>query len=75
MIDPANTQALPGDNSGIIQMRGVVKTFTTSAGEFTALRGVDLNLQEGDFAAVIGKSGSGKSTLLNMLTGNAFPFL
>jgi len=73
VIDPANTQALPGDHSGIIQMRGVVKTFTTSAGEFTALRGVDLNLQEGDFAAVIGKSGSGKSTLLNMLTGIDHP--
>jgi len=73
VIDPANTQALPGDHSGIIQMQEVVKTFTTSAGDFTALRGVDLNLQEGDFAAVIGKSGSGKSTLLNMLTGIDHP--
>jgi ABC-type lipoprotein export system ATPase subunit len=54
-------------------MKGVVKTFTTTAGEFTALRGVDLNLQEGEFAAVIGKSGSGKSTLLNMLTGIDHP--
>lgn len=70
---PANEQALPGTQSGIIQMQGVVKTFTSSAGEFTALRGIDLNLQEGEFAAVIGKSGSGKSTLLNMLTGIDHP--
>ncbi len=70
---PVNEQALPGTQSGIIQMQGVVKTFTSSAGEFTALRGIDLNLQEGEFAAVIGKSGSGKSTLLNMLTGIDHP--
>lgn len=70
---PANEQALPGTQSGIIQMQGVVKTFISSAGEFTALRGIDLNLQEGEFAAVIGKSGSGKSTLLNMLTGIDHP--
>jgi ABC-type lipoprotein export system ATPase subunit len=54
-------------------MKGVVKTFTNSAGEFTALRGIDLNLHQSEFAAVIGKSGSGKSTLLNMLTGIDHP--
>jgi len=70
---PANAQALSGTQSGIIQMQGVVQTFTSPAGEFTALRGIDRNLQEGEFAAVIGKSGSGKSTLLNMLTGIDHP--
>jgi ABC-type lipoprotein export system ATPase subunit len=59
--------------NGIIQMHDVVKTFVNTAGEFTALRGIDLSLQEGEFAAVIGKSGSGKSTLLNMLTGIDHP--
>ncbi len=73
MINPTNSQLVPGNHSPIIQMRGVVKTFINSAGEFTALRGIDLNLQEGEFAAVIGKSGSGKSTLLNMLTGIDHP--
>ncbi len=57
----------------LIQMQGVVKTFVNTAGEFTALRGVDLTVQRGEFAAVIGKSGSGKSTLLNMLTGIDHP--
>jgi len=59
--------------SGLIQMKDVVKTFVNTAGEFTALRGVDLTVKEGEFAAVIGKSGSGKSTLLNMLTGIDHP--
>ncbi|NQU31331.1 MAG: ATP-binding cassette domain-containing protein [Anaerolineae bacterium] len=57
----------------MIEMQQVVKTFVNAAGEFTALRGIDLTLQEGEFVAVIGKSGSGKSTLLNMLTGIDHP--
>jgi len=71
--NPANIQTLHNDHPGIIQMQRVVKTFTSSAGEFTALRSIDLNLEQGEFAAVIGKSGSGKSTLLNMLTGIDHP--
>jgi ABC-type lipoprotein export system ATPase subunit len=51
----------------------VVKTFVNTAGEFTALRGIDLAVRQGEFTAVIGKSGSGKSTLLNMLTGIDHP--
>ncbi|MEJ2413334.1 MAG: ATP-binding cassette domain-containing protein [Anaerolineales bacterium] len=62
-----------GNNSALIQMQEVVKTFISTAGEFTALRGIDLTVREGEFAAVIGKSGSGKSTLLNMLTGIDHP--
>lgn len=61
------------DHPGIIHVQDVVKTFVNTAGEFTALRGVDLHLEKGEFAAVIGKSGSGKSTLLNMLTGIDHP--
>jgi ABC-type lipoprotein export system ATPase subunit len=64
---------LPSQQKGLIQIQDVVKTFTSSAGEFTALRGVNLTVTEGEFAAVIGKSGSGKSTLLNMLTGIDHP--
>lgn len=53
----------------LIDMRKVVKNFETAAGTFTALKGVDLQVDPGEFVAVIGKSGSGKSTLINMLTG------
>lgn len=73
MIRKTATQAPPTPNGGLIQMQGVIKTFYSTAGEFTALRGIDLTLQAGEFAAVIGKSGSGKSTLLNMLTGIDHP--
>jgi len=54
-------------------MRQVVKTFESSAGTFTALQGVDLQVAGGDFMAVIGKSGSGKSTLLNMMAAIDHP--
>lgn len=49
--------------------RGLVKTYLTEAGEVSALRGVDLDLQEGEFVVLLGPSGSGKSTFLNILGG------
>ncbi len=57
----------------LIQMRNVVKTFKNAAGEFTVLKGIDLTIERGEFAAIVGKSGSGKSTLLNMITGIDHP--
>jgi putative ABC transport system ATP-binding protein len=57
------------DGDGLIQLRGLVKTYVSAAGAFPALRGVDLDFHEGEFVSVVGRSGSGKSTLLNMLTG------
>ena len=53
----------------LVQLNGVTKTFVTSAGEFHALKNVNLSVQRGEFVSIIGKSGSGKSTLLNILTG------
>ena len=53
----------------LIEMRDVVKVYTTAAGEFRALRGINLQVMEGEFLGIVGKSGAGKSTLLNMLTG------
>ncbi|MGC9349982.1 MAG: ABC transporter ATP-binding protein [Anaerolineae bacterium] len=54
-------------------MRGIVKVFKTPAGDFTALRGIDVDFHEGEFVSVVGKSGSGKSTLVNMITGIDHP--
>lgn len=53
----------------IIELRNVVKIYSSEAGEFPALRGINLNVQPGEFLGVVGKSGAGKSTLLNMING------
>ena len=57
------------DERDLIRLGDVFKTFETPAGDFTALKGVNLTVGSGEFVAVIGKSGSGKTTLVNMLTG------
>ena len=44
---PVNPQPVPSNSPVIIEMQNLVKTFVSSAGEFTALRGINLNLQEG----------------------------
>lgn len=56
-------------NPPLLELRGVVKTYASEAGEFTALKGIDLDIHPGEFLGIIGKSGAGKSTLLNMITG------
>ncbi|GIK65831.1 MAG: ABC transporter ATP-binding protein [Chloroflexota bacterium] len=53
----------------VVRLKQVSKTYETSAGSFDALKSIDLNIQSGEFVAVVGKSGSGKSTLLNVITG------
>jgi len=59
----------PSGGSGQIRLQRVVKTYETPAGDFTALKGVNLQVRAGEFVSIIGKSGSGKSTLINMITG------
>ena len=53
----------------IIDLRGVDKYYQSAAGDYHALKAVDLQINPGEFVSIIGKSGSGKSTLLNMITG------
>ena len=53
--------------AALISLRQVVKTYGTGAAAFQALNGVDLDIGEGEFVAIMGPSGSGKSTALNIL--------
>ena len=52
-----------------MHLKDVKKAFKTEAGDFYALKGIDLVINKGEFVGVVGKSGSGKSTLINMITG------
>jgi len=51
----------------IIDIQELIKRFPMGKGEFTALRGIDLDFDQGEFAGLIGPSGSGKTTLLNII--------
>jgi len=51
----------------LIELHGLTKIYGSGDAAFTALRGVDLSIHRGEFAAVMGPSGSGKSTLMNLL--------
>jgi putative ABC transport system ATP-binding protein len=53
----------------LIEISSLVKVYDTGEVPFTALRGIDLTVREGEFVGLIGKSGSGKTTLINMITG------
>ncbi|PTQ57261.1 MAG: putative ABC transporter ATP-binding protein [Candidatus Carbobacillus altaicus] len=54
----------------IIQVEGLQKIYESAGGVFhQALRGVQLDVMEGTFTAIMGPSGSGKTTLLNLLAG------
>jgi len=53
----------------VISVRGLVKNYTLGQTTVYALRGVDIDVKEGEFIAIVGNSGAGKTTLLNCMAG------
>jgi putative ABC transport system ATP-binding protein len=55
--------------SALVQIRDVHKSFTRGSERIEVLKGVDVEIPQGDFLALMGPSGSGKTTLLNLIGG------
>lgn len=53
----------------VIKTENINKTYADKGVPVTALKGIDLTIDDGDFAAIVGPSGSGKTTLLNLIGG------
>jgi putative ABC transport system ATP-binding protein len=55
------------ENSSIIAIENLVKRFPVGKTEFTALKGITVSFEKGEFSGLVGPSGSGKTTLLNII--------
>ncbi|MCC6992486.1 MAG: ATP-binding cassette domain-containing protein, partial [Acidobacteria bacterium] len=55
--------------SALVRVHGVHKYFTRGSERIDVLKGVNIEIPQGDFVALMGPSGSGKTTLLNLLGG------
>ncbi|HMI86469.1 MAG TPA: ABC transporter ATP-binding protein [Polyangiaceae bacterium] len=67
--EKASSQAKTTSGKPIVELRGVTKVFWRGKEELRVLDGINLDINEGSFEALMGPSGSGKSTLLNLIAG------
>jgi putative ABC transport system ATP-binding protein len=65
--------SVDGRGAGLIQVRGLDKSYRRGGEEIHVLQGLNLDVDEGEFIAFMGPSGSGKTTLLNLLGGLDVP--
>lgn len=57
----------------MIKIQNVTKSYGNKLNKIEVLKGIDLEIEDGDFAVILGASGSGKSTLLNIVSGLEHP--
>jgi len=67
VVEAVKTNERDSDETPLIELRGVTKTYRNGGLEVEVLHGIDLKIYEGEFVAIMGASGSGKSTLMNIL--------
>jgi NitT/TauT family transport system ATP-binding protein len=72
-MDEDIATAAMGQASSQVRIQGVEKIFRSEGREITALTGIDLEFERGEFICILGPSGCGKSTLLNAIAGFSLP--
>ena len=65
--NPGEAPATSGARTPLIDLRGVRRAYQLGKVTVEALRGVDLQVRQGEFLAIVGPSGSGKTTLMNII--------
>jgi ABC-type lipoprotein export system ATPase subunit len=71
LVNAEGAQPEPGGHGRgqLLSVERLVKQFTVGGGTVTALRSVNLTVDDGEFVAIRGRSGAGKTTLLNLIAG------
>ena len=65
---PATPSRPPGSEGAAIRTKDLRKTYKSSRGDVEAVRGIDLDIPQGEFFGLLGPNGAGKSTTIGMLT-------